>query len=268
MLGGAVPDQGRAPSSPGFSLIWVGRSAKKLGRRASSPGEGCRLPWGGRAPLPDSSDKKRNLSPPPSSCWRRRLDFSDRYPFDASVKYLSALKTSQSRTLTAGGACAQSYAEYLKDWRHLGQLAADAALAGTSAARRQATLATLVAKIDELLQQQSERNAAKQVASEEIRVLILQGRELARDIKLEIKGSLGARAIELVKYKLNPLREGQRSKKAKPAAASKRAANGGQPPGGSPSRSPARPRTPRRARARPRRLAAGPHPQSAVESRK
>jgi len=123
----------------------------------------------------------------------------------------------------------QSYAEYLKDWRHLGQLAADTALAGTSAAQRQATLATVVAKIDELLQQQSERNAAKQVASNEIQLLIKQGRELARDIKLELKGNLGARSIDLVKFNLNPLREGQRSKK--PKAASKRAAARAPEPG-------------------------------------
>jgi hypothetical protein len=65
----------------------------------------------------------------------------------------------------------------------------------SAAAQRQATLATVVAKIDELLQQQSERNAAKQVASSEIQLLIRQGRELARDIKLDLKGSLGARSI-------------------------------------------------------------------------
>ena len=121
----------------------------------------------------------------------------------------------------------KSYAEYLKDWRHLlGQFAANAALAGTSAAERQASLATVVAKIDELLQQQSERNAAKQTASEDIRLQFNQGRELARDIKLELKGSLGARSLDLVRFKVNPLREGSKTKKAAPKVASKRAAKG------------------------------------------
>ena len=129
----------------------------------------------------------------------------------------------------------KSYAEYLKDWRHLlSQFAADTtALAGTTAEQRQAALATLVVRIDQLMQQQSERDAAKQTASEEIRLLFVEGRELARDIKLELRGSLGARSMGLVKYKLSPLRINRPSPKKAPEAEPQGEVDGGQQPGAS-----------------------------------
>lgn len=100
-----------------------------------------------------------------------------------------------------------SYAEYLKNWRNLlGHIASDATLTDTLAAQRPAALAAVVAQLDEILRLQTERDAAKQVATESGRRLVVQGRELARDIKLELKGRFGARSLELVKFRLNPLR--------------------------------------------------------------
>lgn len=126
----------------------------------------------------------------------------------------------------------KSYAEYLKDWRHLlSQFAADPALAEATATQRQTSLAALIANIDELLRQQSDRDAAKQAASNQIRILFDQGRELVRDIKLELRGSLGARSLELVKFRMNPLRETRRSKKAAPEGAPQGAVDGGKTSG-------------------------------------
>jgi hypothetical protein len=100
-----------------------------------------------------------------------------------------------------------SYAEYLKNWRNLlGHIASDATLTETLAAQRPAALATVVAQIDEILQLQAQRDAAKQTSTEDVRRLIVQGRELSRDIKLELKGRFGARSLELVKFRLSPLR--------------------------------------------------------------
>jgi hypothetical protein len=140
----------------------------------------------------------------------------------------------------------KSYAEYLKDWRHLeGLIASDPNLAGTTAAQRREALATVVEQVDELLQQQSIRDAEKQATSQQIRQLIVQGRELVRDMKLELKGSLGARAIGLVKFRLKPLGESQQTKKAEREAASTGALSSGKEPGATPVSDPAANVTPK-----------------------
>lgn len=112
----------------------------------------------------------------------------------------------------------------------LGLIAADPSLAGTSAAERQLLLAAVVANVDERLQRQSERDAEKQATSKQIRQLIGQGRELARDMKLALRGKLGARAVELVKYRLKSLGETRQAKKVEPVIASRAAASSGPPP--------------------------------------
>jgi DNA-binding NarL/FixJ family response regulator len=110
----------------------------------------------------------------------------------------------------------KSYAEYLKDWKNLlGQMANDPTLNGAPVGQRQTALTTLVAGVEGLLLKQSELDASKQSTSEEIRLMMIQGRELSRDIKLEMRGRLGARAVELVKYKVAPLRK-RRSKTPQP----------------------------------------------------
>jgi hypothetical protein len=127
----------------------------------------------------------------------------------------------------------QSYAEYLKDWRHLlAILDGDPTLASIKA---KAGLEAVVARVDGLTKRQAELQAEKQTASVELKAAIVEGLDLARDVKSVVKGELGSRSESLVKFKLSPLRQGRRSKPAAPEVASKGAANGGQQPGVTPS---------------------------------
>ncbi len=133
----------------------------------------------------------------------------------------------------------QSYAEYLKDWRHLlGLVATDPDLVGT-APERHAELAALVANVDQALQQQAVRNAEKQAASQQIRQMIVRGRELSRDMKMEVRGKLGARGVELVKLRLKPLGDNQQTRKTEREATARVATSSGPPAGVAPQVDPA-----------------------------
>lgn len=108
---------------------------------------------------------------------------------------------------------ATSYADHVTEWETLlGNVAGEEILSGLS---NQAKLQSVLDRIKTLLVQQKERQAAKQEASQQIRALIFEGKDLTRDLKAEIVGKLGARSEQLVRFKLKPLRLSDRPKKAK-----------------------------------------------------
>lgn len=123
----------------------------------------------------------------------------------------------------------KSYAEYLKDWRHLlAILDGDANLTSITARPR---LEAVVARVEGFAKRQAELQAEKQTASVELRVAITEGLDLARDIKSEVKGRLGNRSETLVKFRLSPLRQSRRSKPAAPKVPPQGGSDGGQQPG-------------------------------------
>jgi len=104
-----------------------------------------------------------------------------------------------------------SYADYLTDWQHL--LATVNAIPELSGSRHKANLETLVSQIAVLTTRQAQLQAAKQSASLDLKQLIVNGKDVARDLKVETKGHFGSRSEELVQFRVPPLRQ---SRKAKP----------------------------------------------------
>lgn len=112
-----------------------------------------------------------------------------------------------------------SYADHVTEWETLlGNVAGEEALSGLS---NPAKLQAVLDRIKTLLVQQKERQAAKQEASQQIRALMFEGKDLCRDLKAEISGTLGARSEQLVRFKVKPLRLGDRPKKVKAIAQAK-----------------------------------------------
>jgi hypothetical protein len=108
---------------------------------------------------------------------------------------------------------ATSYADHVTEWETLlGNVAGEEILSGLS---NQPKLQSVLDRIKALLVQQMERQAAKQEASQAIKALIFEGKDISRDLKAEISGKLGARSEQLVRFKLKPLRLSDRPKKAK-----------------------------------------------------
>jgi hypothetical protein len=108
---------------------------------------------------------------------------------------------------------ATSYADHVTEWETLlGNVAGEEILSGLS---NQAKLQSVLDRIKTLLVQQKERQAAKQEASQQVRALIFEGKDLSRDLKAEIVGKLGARSEQLVRFKVKPLRLSDRPKKSK-----------------------------------------------------
>jgi hypothetical protein len=70
-------------------------------------------------------------------------------------------------------------------------------------------------------------------------------REVVRDIKLELRGKLGSRAVGLVKFRLKPLGESRQTKKVKREAAAQAALSSGKEPGSPPASDPAASVTPK-----------------------
>jgi hypothetical protein len=110
---------------------------------------------------------------------------------------------------------ATSYADHVTEWDTLlTNVAGEEILSGLS---NQPKLQSVLDRIKTLLVQQIERQAAKQVASQEIQALIFEGRDLVRDLKVEIVAKLGTRSERLVQFKVKPLRLSARQIKSKAA---------------------------------------------------
>ena len=104
-----------------------------------------------------------------------------------------------------------SYADHLTDWQHL--LATVNAVPELSGSRHKANLEGLITQIAEVTTRQAQHQAAKQRASLELNQLIRNGKDAARDLKIETKAHFGSRSEDLVQFRVPPLRL---SRKAKP----------------------------------------------------
>jgi hypothetical protein len=99
---------------------------------------------------------------------------------------------------------ARSYAALVAEWENLlGGLAGQPSLAGLT---NQPKLEAALANMKALIIKQSELLGAKQTVSQEIFGAASDGRDIARDLKVEIKSRLGSRAEQLVQFKVKPLR--------------------------------------------------------------
>lgn len=108
----------------------------------------------------------------------------------------------------------KKYAEVIAEWEHLlGGVVGQADLANLA---NQPKLEAILARAKTLSLQQAEQRAAKQTATKELQGVILEGQDIARDFKAELRSRLGSRAEALVRYFVTPLRTGIR-RKSKPA---------------------------------------------------
>jgi len=108
---------------------------------------------------------------------------------------------------------ATSYADLVTEWDTLlGNLAGEESLAGLS---NQPKLQAIVDRFKAFRVQQIAQVAAKQEASQALNALILEGKDVARDLKAEIKAKFGARSEKLVRYSVKPLRASARQSRVK-----------------------------------------------------
>jgi hypothetical protein len=99
---------------------------------------------------------------------------------------------------------AHSYADLVTEWETLlSGLAGQPSLAGLT---NQPKVEAALARVKGLLFQQAERQAAKQVTSKDLFAAAAEGREATQELKVEIRGRLGARAEQLVQFKVMPVR--------------------------------------------------------------
>lgn len=107
-----------------------------------------------------------------------------------------------------------SHADYLKDWQHL--LATVQAIPELAGSRHKANLETLVSQVNQATTRQAQFRAAKQVASAELKKLVTNGKDAARDLMAEMKGHFGSRSEELVQFGVLPLRPSRKARLTAP----------------------------------------------------
>ena len=99
---------------------------------------------------------------------------------------------------------AQSYSDLVTEWQTLlSGLAGQPSLAGLT---NQPKLEAVLARIQGLLVKQADLVGSKQAVSQDLFGAVGEGRDIARDLKVEIKSRMGSRAEQLVTYKVKPLR--------------------------------------------------------------
>jgi len=103
-----------------------------------------------------------------------------------------------------------SYADFLADWQHL--LATVNAIPELSGSRNKANLETLVSRIGQATTRQAQLLGAQQMATLEVKQLINDGKDTARDLTAEMKAHFGSRSEELVQFRVLPLRRGRKAK--------------------------------------------------------
>jgi len=104
----------------------------------------------------------------------------------------------------------KTYAEVIAEWEHL--LGGAVGVTELTGLTNQPKLEAILVRAKALVLQQAEQRAAKQTATKELQGVILDGQDIARDYKAEVRSRLGSRAEALVRYNVKPLRKGTRRK--------------------------------------------------------
>jgi hypothetical protein len=107
-----------------------------------------------------------------------------------------------------------SHADYLKDWQHL--LATVQTVPELSGSRHKAKLEALVSQMGQVTTRRAQSQAAKQVASLELKQVVADGKDTARDLMAEMKGHFGSRSEELVQFGVLPLRPSSKARRTAP----------------------------------------------------
>jgi hypothetical protein len=104
-----------------------------------------------------------------------------------------------------------SYADHFRDWKQL--LLAAESQSDFADLKVKPKLEALLKRAEELSAQQNERTAAKQVASQELKAVVGQGKDLARELRAEVSARVGSRSEQLTQFRVKPVGKGTRKSK-------------------------------------------------------
>jgi hypothetical protein len=110
----------------------------------------------------------------------------------------------------------RSYADIFAEWAALGASREEPEADPVAELPRQRELAVVHARAIALQAEKFQLEAARQKKARELREVVDYGLDLARDLRAELRGHLGSRSEDLVRYDIKPLRvEGRRRRRKK-----------------------------------------------------
>ncbi len=124
---------------------------------------------------------------------------------------------------------AESYPDTVDDWEGLLTSARNNADKLPDISRHTNALELVLGQTKEVRALQQSHTAARQAATQELRKLLAQGRELAIRLRSVVRGEIGPMNEGLVQFKVKPIRKRQRKTAEKPPEVTTPAA----PPAGS-----------------------------------
>ncbi|HEV7668253.1 MAG TPA: hypothetical protein VGS22_06995 [Thermoanaerobaculia bacterium] len=99
-----------------------------------------------------------------------------------------------------------SFADILRDWELLLEAANDNESVQTGAQPQREALAAAMAQVRALKARQDSCTASRQQATQDLREMVNQGRELARRLRGVAKAILGTKNERLVQFRVSPIR--------------------------------------------------------------
>ncbi len=99
-----------------------------------------------------------------------------------------------------------SFADIIRDWELLLEATNDNESVQTGAQPQREALAAALAQVRAQKALQDSRNASRQEATQDLREMITQGRELARRLRGVAKAILGTKSERLVQFRVSPIR--------------------------------------------------------------
>jgi hypothetical protein len=114
-----------------------------------------------------------------------------------------------------------SFADIIRDWELLLEATNDNESVQIGAQPQREALAAALSRVKAQKAVQDSRNASRQEATQDLREMITQGRELARRLRGVAKAILGTKSERLVQFRVSPIRT--RSRRPDQAAKTARA---------------------------------------------
>ncbi|HXU33575.1 MAG TPA: hypothetical protein VN851_23655 [Thermoanaerobaculia bacterium] len=114
-----------------------------------------------------------------------------------------------------------SYADIVRDWELLLEATNDNESVQAGAQPQREALAAALSRVRAQKALQDSRTASRQEATQDLREMIVQGRELARRLRGVTKAILGTKSERLVQFRVSPIRT--RSRRLDQAAKTARA---------------------------------------------
>jgi len=108
---------------------------------------------------------------------------------------------------------AQAFAQEMDDWEALRLAVHDNAPNLPDVQRAQVAFEDIMVKVQEMRARQGSLTAARQEATQLLKKLLVDGRELASRLRLVVKSNLGPKSERLVQFRIAPQRKPIRKRK-------------------------------------------------------